>query len=104
MTRNKASLTHGARLGIKPTSSPTQCRVLNPLSHNGNSSMYVKHECQSNGQCQTHPDSISFPQAACSALWLKLVWGLAVGFLMGGTDACPLVGGALFLDETSVRW
>ena len=22
-----------------------------------------------------------------------LVWGLAVGFLMGGTNACPLVGG-----------
>ena len=27
-------------------------------------------------------------------LWLKSVWGLAVGFLMGGTDACLLVGGA----------
>ena len=24
--------------------------------------------------------------------------GLAVGFLMGGADACPLVGGALSLD------
>jgi len=22
------------------------------------------------------------------------VWGLGVGFLMGGVDACPLVGGA----------
>ena len=31
---------------------------------------------------------------ASSPLWLKLVWGLAVAFLMGGTDACPLVGGA----------
>ena len=27
-------------------------------------------------------------------LWLKSVWGLAVGFLMGETDACPLVNGA----------
>ena len=22
-------------------------------------------------------------------MWLKWVWGLAVGFLMGGTGACP---------------
>ena len=27
-------------------------------------------------------------------MWLKLVWGLAVCFLRGGTDACPLVGRA----------
>jgi len=27
-------------------------------------------------------------------LWLESVGGLAVGFLMGGIDACPLVGGA----------
>ena len=27
------------------------------------------------------------------------MWGLAVGFLMGGTGACPLVGGALSLGE-----
>ena len=27
-------------------------------------------------------------------LWLESVWVLAVGFLMGGADACPLVGGA----------
>ena len=27
-------------------------------------------------------------------LWLRLVRGLAVGFLMGGFDAYPLVGGA----------
>ena len=27
-------------------------------------------------------------------MWLKSAWGLAVGFLMGGADACPLVGGA----------
>ena len=26
-------------------------------------------------------------------MWLKLVGGHAVVFLMGGTDACPLVGG-----------
>ena len=41
-------------------------------------------------------------------LCLKLVWGLDVGFLMGGTGACslvgrltplPLVGGALSLGE-----
>ena len=27
-------------------------------------------------------------------LCLKSVWGLGVGFLMAGADACPLVGGA----------
>ena len=41
-------------------------------------------------------------------MWLKSVQGLAVDFLMGGTDACPLVdgvdsyplvGGALSLSE-----
>jgi len=26
-------------------------------------------------------------------LWLKSVWGLAVGFFMGEADACPLVDG-----------
>ena len=31
------SLTHWARPGIKPASSQRQCRVLNPLSHSGNS-------------------------------------------------------------------
>ena len=29
-----------------------------------------------------------------ATLWLKLVQGLALDFLMGGTGACPLVGGA----------
>ena len=29
-----------------------------------------------------------------TALWLNLVWGLAVGFLMGETSACPPVGAA----------
>ena len=27
-------------------------------------------------------------------MWLNLVWGLAVGFLMGGSGACLLVSGA----------
>ena len=35
---NNRSLIHWARPGIKPTSSWTLCQVLNPLSHNGNSS------------------------------------------------------------------
>ena len=35
----------------------------------------------------------SLTSGVCPLL-LKLVWGLAVGFLMGGADACPLVGGA----------
>ena len=40
----------------------------------------------------------SFTSVVCPhPLWLKLVQGLAVGFLMGGTGACPLVGGALSL-------
>lgn len=34
-------------------------------------------------------------------MWLKLVWGgLALGFLMGGTGACPLVGGG----DLSLWW
>ena len=24
----------------------------------------------------------------------EVIWGLAIGFLKGGADACPLVGGA----------
>ena len=35
---NMGSLTHWARPGVQPVSSETLCRVLNPLSHNGNSS------------------------------------------------------------------
>ena len=33
------SLTHWVRSGTEPASSRTLCRVLNPLSHNGNSEM-----------------------------------------------------------------
>ena len=31
-------------------------------------------------------------------LWVKFLKGLVAGFLMGGTGACPLVGGALSQD------
>ena len=37
---NSISLTHWVRPGIKPTSSQKLCWVLNPLSHNRNSSCY----------------------------------------------------------------
>ena len=35
----------------------------------------------------------SLTSDVCPPLSLKLVWGLAIGFLMGGTGSCPLVGG-----------
>ena len=40
---NARPVTHGVRPGIKPVSSWTLCRVLNPLSHNGNSNSLFKH-------------------------------------------------------------
>ena len=36
---NNKSLTHWARPEIEPASSQSQCQVLNPLSHNGNSTI-----------------------------------------------------------------
>ena len=36
----------------------------------------------------------SFTSDVFPLLWLKLVRGLAVGFLMGGAGACPLADGA----------
>ena len=38
---NAGSLTHWVRLGIEPTSSGAPCQGLNPLSHNGNSSVRI---------------------------------------------------------------
>ena len=37
-------------------------------------------------------------------MWLKSVWGLAVGFLMGGAYACPLVGGADSIPLVGGAW
>ena len=34
----------------------------------------------------------SLTSGVCPPCLLKLVWCLAVGFLMGGTGVCPLVG------------
>ena len=39
---NPGSLTHWARPGIKPASSQSLCQVLNPVSHSGNSKMFLK--------------------------------------------------------------
>ena len=44
----------------------------------------------------------SLTSGICLPLWLNLVWGLAVGFLMGEVDAGPLVNGAY--SNPSVGW
>ena len=38
---NAGSLTPWVRPGMEPASSPTLCQALNPLSHKGNSNMYI---------------------------------------------------------------
>ena len=42
---NAGPLTHGTWAGIEPTSSWKLCQVLNPLSHNGNSTYILSNTC-----------------------------------------------------------
>ena len=51
---NTRSPTHCVRLGIEPVSSQRQCRVLNPLNHNGNSNSWSLNPLHHSGNSRTY--------------------------------------------------